>query len=286
MSGVRLQAVAGAVLSISTAALAAEVPPSPEPGPPVARPVVETGWYLRGDVGLGVQRFRTFDHFQTNPAFVWPASWTINQSEAGAGAFVDFGVGYALNNWLRFDVIGEQRTPAKFKALASYHELCPRTLCSDQYDGSHSARVVLANFYLDLGTWWGLTPFLGAGLGGAYNTVSSLTDTGFTGSGSTGFGASSATTSSWSFAWAAHAGLTYNISSNVKLEFAYRYLNLGSARTPVVNCSTSACQINPISGAAAFYTLTNFNSQDFKIGLRWMLQPEAPVIAPPLIRKG
>jgi hypothetical protein len=33
--------------------------------------------------------------------------------------------------------------------------------------------------------------------------------------------------------------------------------------------------------------MTNFTSQDFKIGMRWMLQPETPVYAPPpLMRRG
>ena len=46
-------------------------PPPPAP--------VETGWYLRGDVGVGMQSFGSFDHSQTNAAFVWPASWSIVQ---------------------------------------------------------------------------------------------------------------------------------------------------------------------------------------------------------------
>jgi hypothetical protein len=57
-------------------------------------------------------------------------------------------------------------------------------------------------------------------------------------------------------------------------------------KTPVVNCSSNGCLIAPNPASAAFYTLTNFDSQDFKIGLRWLLQPEAPVDAPPLVRKG
>jgi opacity protein-like surface antigen len=202
-------------------------------------------------------------------------------------ATIDFGVGYAVNNWLRFDFIGEHRAMAKFKTVGSYREFCPGGVtCFDLYDGSHSAEVFLANAYLDLGTWWCLTPFIGAGVGGAYNTVATVTDVGLV-NGATGFGYSSSKNSSWNFAWAAHAGLTYNVSNNLKLEFAYRYLNLGSPKTPIVNCSSAGCQVTPNSGPAAYYTLTDFSSQDFKIGLRWMLAPEAPVYAPPpLVRKG
>jgi opacity protein-like surface antigen len=288
MSVVKILALAGAAALLSSAAFAADFPPALAPAMPVVQPATESGWYLRGDVGVGVQSFSTFDHFQTNSAFVWPASWSIQQHQSDSSTFVDFGVGYAVNNWLRFDVTGEYRAAAKFKVLGSYHEFCVggTATCFDQYDGSHSAEVFLANAYIDLGTWWCLTPFVGAGIGGAYNTVSSVTDTGFIADGTTGFGYAMADASNWNLAWAAHAGVTYNVSNNLKLEFAYRYLSLGSVKTPVVGCSSAGCQISPNNGPAAYYTLTNFNSQDFKIGLRWMLQPEAPVYSPPLIRKG
>ena len=35
-------------------------------------------------------------------------------------AFIGFGVGYAWNNWLRFDATGEYRSKVKFKVLGSY----------------------------------------------------------------------------------------------------------------------------------------------------------------------
>jgi opacity protein-like surface antigen len=286
MSGVRFLALAGAAASLSAAALAADLPATL---PLVVEPALadESGWYLRGDVGIGVQRFRAFDHFQTNPAFVWPASWQILQMESDDATLFDFGVGYAVNNWLRFDVIGEHRGMAKLKVLGSYLEFCAgRAICFDQYDASHSAEVFLANAYLDLGTWWYVTPFVGVGVGAAYNSVLSLTDTGLNADGTTGYGYASVNSSSFNFAWAAHAGLAYNVSRHLKLEFAYRYLSLGSVRTPIIDCSSTGCVITPNSGPSAFYTLTNFNSQDFKLGLRWMLEPEPPAYPPPLIRKG
>jgi opacity protein-like surface antigen len=288
MSSVRILALAGAAAAaMSTAALAADFPPALPPAQPAYQPAAsESGWYLRGDVGVGVQRFQTFDHFQTNSTFVWPASWQIVQKEADDAAFIDVGVGYQMNNWLRFDFTAEHRAMAKFKVLGSYREFCAggTATCFDQYDGSHSAEVFLANAYLDLGTWWCLTPFVGVGVGGAWNTVSAVTDVGFT-TFAPGFGFASSDSSSWNLAWSATAGLTYNVSNNLKLEFAARYLNLGSIKTAVVNCSSAGCSV-PNAGPAASYTLTNFDSLDFKLGMRWMFQPEAPVYQPPLIRKG
>jgi opacity protein-like surface antigen len=282
-------ALAGAaVAAMSTVALAADFPPALQPVPAYQPQASESGWYLRGDVGVGVQRFQAFDHFQTNAAFVWPASWTIVQKEADDAAFVDVGFGYQWNSWLRFDFTGEHRAMAKFKVLGSYTEFCAggTATCFDQYDGSHSAEVFLANAYVDLGTWWCLTPFVGAGVGAAWNTVSSLSDVGFISGGTTGFGFAASDKSSWNLAWSATAGLAYNVSSNLKLELAVRYLNLGTIKTAIVNCSSLGCQSPPNIGPSASYTLTNFDSLDLKLGMRWMFQPEAPVYAPPLIRKG
>ena len=142
----------------------------------------------------------------------------------------------------------------------------------------------MANAYLDLGTWWCLTPFVGAGVGGAWNSVTTVSDLGIVNTNAPGFGFASADASNWNLAWSAQAGLAYNVSSNLKLEMAVRYLNLGSVKTPVVNCSATGCQ-SP-SGPAAFYTLTNFDSLDLKIGIRWCFQPEAPVILRPSFAKG
>ena len=52
---------------MSTVAFAADFPPALPPASlRINRPVSESGWYLRGDVGVSVQRFQAFDHFQTN----------------------------------------------------------------------------------------------------------------------------------------------------------------------------------------------------------------------------
>jgi opacity protein-like surface antigen len=295
-------ALAGAASLLGTAASAADLPP-PLPPPVYRAPVaVETGgWYLRGDVGVGLQSFKSFEHHQTNSAFVWPDSWTINQKEIGDAAFVGFGVGYSWNNWLRFDVTAEYRMKAKFKVLGSYSGLADFCTdangadgtCFDAYDGFHSAWVALVNAYVDLGTWWCVTPFIGAGVGGAWHKVTALTDVGYIADGSTGFGYASGdgtitdgttTSNKWTFAWALHAGLAYNVSQNFKVEFAYRYLNMGTVDTPIINCSSAGCQTN---GPRAFYSFTQFDSQDFRIGLRWMLQPDAPAMPVyPLMRKG
>lgn len=289
MGSVRILATAAAIAAaMSTAALAADFPPAlPVQAPPPPQQS-DSGWYLRGDVGVSVQKFDSFDHFQTNPGFNWPASWAIVQKSTDDSAFVDFGVGYQVNNWLRFDVTGEHRTSAKWKVVGSYTGATCNGgtgTCFDVYDGSHSAEVVMLNAYLDLGTWWCLTPFVGAGVGGALNNVTSASDMGLIADGTSAFGYASSDASNWNLAWSVTAGIDYSVSSNLKLEAAVRYLNMGNVKTAIINCSSVSCAGSP-SSPSAYYTFNNFDALDLKLGFRWLFQPEVPVYAPPLVRKG
>ncbi len=278
MVSVKSVIAAGAAAFISTAACAADMalPPPPQiPYQPVA-----SGWYLRGDVGVGIQNFSSFDHGQTNAAFVWPASWTLVQQDIQDAAIAGFGIGYEVNNWLRLDVTGEYRTKAMFKATGSYTESCTGGgICFDANSGNYSAAVFMANAYIDLGTWWCLTPYIGAGVGGAYNMISNVQDNGIISSGTAGFGYAAGTSSSLDLAWNVQAGLTYNVTNTFKVDFSYRFLSLGSPETGVVACQNTA------SCPGAFYTLRDLTSQDFRIGLRWMLMPE-PMPVMPLMSRG
>jgi opacity protein-like surface antigen len=266
MVSVKYLFAAIAAIIVSTTAHAADMP---LPAPQIVyqqAPCCDTGrWYLRGDVGVGVQTFSSFDHGQTNSVFVWPASWTIVQKDIQDTAIFGMGVGYAWNSWLRFDVTGEYRTKAGFKATGRYTEFCGGANCFDINTGNVSSAVFLANAYVDLGTWWCLTPFIGAGVGGARNMISGVQDQGIIGSnGTVGFGFTSNDSSQWNLAWDVTAGLTYNVNDNLKIDLSWRFLNMGSPQTGVVQCqNTAVCP-------GAFYTLRDFTSQDFRVGLRWM----------------
>jgi opacity protein-like surface antigen len=290
MVSVKSFASAAAIGLLSTAALAADLPPPQmyQPPPQMAyqpAPVVSSGWYLRGDVGVGMQTFGDFPHSQTNSAFVWPASWAIVQKDIQDTSIFGGGIGYEWNNWFRTDVTAEYRTKAAFKATGSYSgaaDFCAGGTCFDVTGGNFSSAVFMANAYLDLGTWWCITPYIGAGVGSAYNRITDVQDNGIISNGTVGFGLTSADSANWNLAWNAQAGLTYNVNNNFKVDFSARYLHLGSPETATVLCQNTA------SCPGAFYNLDNTNSWDFRIGLRWMLQPDVvPVMAaPPLMSRG
>jgi opacity protein-like surface antigen len=291
MVSVKFFASAAAASLIGTAAYAADMqvlPPPPPPPmyqpPPMAYqppPVVMAqpvgGWYLRGDVGVGMQNFNDFPHSQTNSAFVWPASWEIVQKDIQDTAIFGGGIGYEWNNWFRTDFTAEYRTKAMFKATGSYTNFCAGGgTCFDVTEGNFSSAVFMANAYVDLGTWWCLTPYIGAGLGSAYNRITGVQDNGINSDGTVGFGYTSGDSANWSFAWNAQAGVTYNVTNNFKVDLSARYLHLGSPQTATVFCQ------NTPSCPGAFYNLSDTNSWDFRVGLRWMLQPDVtPVMMPP-----
>ena len=87
-------------------------------------------------------------------------------------------------------------------------DFCPNTAfgvgsCFDNISGNLSSAVFLANAYVDLGTWWCLTPFIGAGVGTARNMLSGVQDQGIISSGFQGFGYTNSNSAQWN-CWGCH----------------------------------------------------------------------------------
>src|ERR1051325_9411842 len=128
---------------------------------PLAPPVPDfSGWYLRGDIGFTNQNVRSL--FNANYAGF--TSVTNIDKGFDAAPLFGLGVGYAVNNWLRFDVTGEYRGAANFHGL-DVGAIPGGGSADDRYTASKSEWTFLLNGYVDLGTWWNITPFIGAGVG-------------------------------------------------------------------------------------------------------------------------
>ena len=115
--------------------------------------------------------------------------------------------------------------------------------------------MFLANAFVDLGTWNCFTPFVGAGIGGAYNSLVEFVDV--NPNGGYGFGRNP---SEWHMAYALYAGLGYNVSKSLKIDLTYRYLNYGSI-TDTVDCDVTCTHDT--------FKFGNLISQDIMLGLRW-----------------
>lgn len=223
------------------------------PPPPVEE---FSGWYLRGDIGVTNQSVRDLTNIND-----------VNNSVRNIGLGFDasplfgLGIGYYYNDWLRFDLTGEYRSKANFKGTQVITS--SGGTITDEYTASKSEWLFLFNAYVDLGTWNGFTPFVGAGIGTSRNTIHSFQDIcTVCAGGSVAFGD---TQSKWNLAWALHAGVAYKVSKNFTVEFAYRYVDLGDA---------ASGDLYTYLGGNAVYNPMEFKhltSHDFKVGLRFNL---------------
>lgn len=262
---------AGVAPSVEAADLRPYAPPEP---PPVEEPVEwGTGWYLRGDIGWqNVQLPAVTGDFAT-------IRGVDNIVTGGLGG------GYQFNDWLRADLTVDRSVFRMNRPLDTVW--CPYAMvplyvldntgterpvgimanpadtCTPQAKGTLNRTSFLVNGYLDLGHYWGFTPYVGAGLGASYNQGSSSLIYYRTSDGApwgpdlslpadavplwiiagTGgqpwpiqlpFGPTNwnryAEKKSWAFAWNVMAGFSFDIQDNLKLDIGYRYLNAGTTR--------------------------------------------------------
>ncbi|MGB6350984.1 MAG: hypothetical protein WBG10_13250 [Pseudolabrys sp.] len=103
--------------------------------PPLAPAMDYSGWYLRGDIGFSNQQVGSL----FNENYSGLDSVTNIGRGFDAAPFFGLGVGYNVNDWLRFDVTGEYRSRANFHGLDTG--------------------------FTSVGTWRNFTPFIGAGAG-------------------------------------------------------------------------------------------------------------------------
>jgi len=277
MRCVRSLVAAGAASLLSTATFAADMAIATPPM--YAPPVIEDfgGWYLRGDIGFSNQRVSRLDNAldANNTTSVQHLSFNT------AGIF-GLGVGYRFNNWFRGDITGEYRGNSHFFGTDAV--TFPGGFGTDTFHATKSEWVVLANGYVDLGTWWGVTPFVGAGVGGARVSIANFTDHGISTPLLPGPALASLTfgdnVAKWNFAWALHAGVAYRVTPNFTVELAYRYLDMGNGLTGDLRTfGDTNDTVNPT-------TFKNITSHDLKLGLRWDLSNPPVHESPPLISKG
>lgn len=308
MSSVKVWAIAAVATLVGTSANAADMPyPAPMPvmqpicvprsqapmfpGVPICLEEEFSSWYLRGDIGMSNQQVKSLSNFLYAGNSVVPVGIGFDSAP-----LFGLGFGYQYNDWMRFDVTGEFRGRANFHGLdivnASY---------TDEYRASKSEWLFLANAYVDLGTWWCTTPFVGVGVGFSRNTISNFLDTCTTCPG--GGVAFAATESQWNFAWALHAGLAFKATPTMTVELAYRYVSLGDATSgDIITYQGTNNVFNPMQ-------FKDITSHDFKVGLRFVccdIMPSPPQVVyqqpppqyymppppqyyappPPLMRKG
>ncbi len=225
----------GAVLAAGMVAQASAadlyIPPEEPPVYDVPPPATG-GWYLRGDVDYHFLTFRGGDYITYgcpvgSPGCVTPGPTPgTNSFDTGklrSSFSLGAGVGYQVNRYFRTDLTADYMFDSKFTGTTSGTG-CGTGPCSSTDESKFSALLLLANAYAELGTYNRITPYIGAGIGGARVKWDSLGNT-ITGSTSTHAGATN-----WRFAWALMAGASYCINDNWKVDLGYRYARISGGR--------------------------------------------------------
>jgi opacity protein-like surface antigen len=311
-------ACAGAIVEApaSAADLLGTAPPSlPATQGPLAFESA-SNWYVRGDLGISFDDAPSVSFssisvpppgFSGSPLAVYSGQ-NIHATDFTGGV----GAGYRWNNWLRFDGTWDYRTGPGGSSNATV--VCPYTLtglssqtqpiqqlgylynttntCIGSANIKQHNNTFLANAYVDLGTYYGFTPYIGGGAGFNINTMSGSLNFNETANGQpyaadltpTGYYPQlwidqfgnlinpqpniaftqqnwnrSFSSTTYSFAFALSAGFGFQLTPSATLDIGYRYLNSG----PITNL------VSPQTGM----TIKQNNwSQQIRVGLRYAIQ--------------
>jgi opacity protein-like surface antigen len=275
-----------------------------------------SNWYVRGDLGISFDVAPTVSlatisapppGFAGSPLPVYSGQ-NIHATDFSGGV----GAGYRFNNYLRFDGTWDYRTGPGGSSNTTV--VCPYALtglssqfppiqqlgylynttntCIGSANINQHNNTFLGNAYVDLGTYYGFTPYVGGGLGFNINTMSGSLAFNETANGQpyaadltpTGtypqlwinqFGNlinpqpniafapqnwnRSFSSTTYSFAWALSAGLGCQLTPSATLDVGYRYLNSGAINN----------LINPQTGMTV---KQNNRSQQIRVGLRYTIQ--------------
>ncbi len=217
-----------------------------QPYPGLAPPREEmvefaTNWYVRGDLAYAQE---TFPKISPDPTFGSSPS-VLNTYSAGVG------IGYKVNHWFRTDLIldyrsiihavGSGATPCQVvlpSVITGLPTIGPDT-CAGHFDTEIRRWDLLANGYLDLGTWDGFTPYIGAGAGVTWaqinQSVNFTLGNGLPCQATCAIGGNvfadfdrRQSNTNYKFAWALMAGVAIAMTDHAQLDIGYRYLDLGS----------------------------------------------------------
>jgi opacity protein-like surface antigen len=216
--------------------------PSPDflQAPPQNKVEFASNWYVRGDLAYAAE---TFPKIAPDSTFGSSPS-VLNTYSVGAG------MGYKVNDWFRTDLILDYRSKVQAAAtgpsITCITGLTTNALgqviisaqdtCTSHLDTEIHRWDLLANGYVDLGTWDGFTPYLGAGAGVTWARVWQ-SDT-WTMSNGLPYQVSTdgfffdldrrQTRMHYQFAWAVMAGVAIAMTDHAQLDVGYRFLDLGT----------------------------------------------------------
>ena len=241
----------------------------PVPPPVYQEPAPDFGgWYIRGDLDYHWAAFRGADYITYGVTCCGapdPGTGSFDFGELDGAMSLGGGIGYQITSYLRTDLTADYWFDSDFNGQTT--GTCGGAPCVSSDTSSWSAWLLLANAYADLGTYYGFTPYVGAGLGGAHvswddlhNTIAGVT-TVHEGS------------DNWRFAWALMAGTAYCLTDSLKLDVGYRFSHINGGRM---------FELAPVTGPGAGPGFDDgFNVHEARAGLRYQFGGDTGCGVPP-----
>lgn len=273
---VRAAAMAGLLTFAGQATGAEYGVPAPDffTGQPNNKVEFASNWYVRGDLAYARE---TYPKIAPNFTFDSTPS-VLNTFSAGAGG------GYKFNNWFRADLVLDYRSRIQAAGIGATRTCItgmaldpmgfPIVTATDTCSGHFNTEIhrwdLLANGYIDLGTWDGFTPYVGAGAGVTWARTRQSVN--WTMSNSLPYSATfnlgpgnnfyfnfdrSQSHMTYQFAWAVMAGLAIAMTDHTQLDVGYRILNLGT--------------VSGLSGVTGTFVTQNVYVNELRAGVRYMI---------------
>ena len=205
-------------------------PPPPAPAVEVAEPSSGSCLYVRADVGGAFHERPTVTKAAVGVGGGFGGGTEAIGESIEDNALFEAGVGCQLLDTFRIEVVGGARL--KQSLTDSFNSL----------DAELQTYTGFVNFTYDITNYAGWTPYIGGGLGIAYHRITDVVAPPDSSSGD-----------EVDFAWNLHAGVSYDISAQTKLDFGYRYTELGRAR----------------SGGPIPMFVDDLTAHEFKVGIRY-----------------
>lgn len=192
---------------------------------------VGSGWYLRGDVSYDFKSdsegtYRTFGDCGGGCAPTYSTadydSWDFDEN-----ANVGVGFGYQFTDYFRGDLTA---TYWKTDVHGEDKGFNCGDLCGSTETSEATAWELMANAYADLGTFAGFTPYVGAGVGAVHVKYDDFNSINYVNGVELEPHDSFAGEDSWRFAYSLMAGVSYDLTTSLKLDAGYRFTDIDGGK--------------------------------------------------------
>ncbi|RDJ08978.1 outer membrane protein [Rhizobium grahamii] len=231
-SSITILATAASLVLLGGRAMAEEPPIAEAPEINIPGDSSTTGWYLRGDLGYAPWTGNETPDYRFDDGATHEFDSARFSKPVSGGA----GIGYQFTDIWRADLTGDF-FKSDFTGTANTNLPCAAsapagTGCASRVRADLRAYGVMTNGYADLATVAGFTPYVGAGIGitnvrwGSVRSQPECVDGGSACSGVTFPPQDFNGENNWRFTYALMAGLSYEITNNIKVDFGYRFSDI------------------------------------------------------------